>query len=257
MADSITPLPFYPSTLAAEEQSAGIRDPIVDPDGPISDAPDLTFADVLDVLNPLQHIPGISSLYRAVTGDKIAEGPQLAGDILYGGPVALLSAGARALFEEVAGVEAESPAAAALGTDKATAASATDAADPKVATASVDAAEPSKTAASPVAGNAAAMAALARDLRGLSQGLRNDQPPQANMTTTQRAEQAEREPPPVNRPETAATPKDTNAAATRHANLPPSGASPEWIAQAMQRALAKYHNAARAGSQAPQPSPVR
>lgn len=258
MADSITPLPFYPSTLAAEEQSAGIRDPIVDPDDTTGESQELTFADVLDILNPLHHIPGISSVYRAVTGDKIAPGPQLAGDLLYGGPAALLSAGARALFEEEAGAKAESPIAPALGTEKAAKASVADATEP-TAPAPADAAEPPKTTASPVVGNAAAMAALARDLRGLSQGLRNEQRPQATMPTTQRAEPVDREPTPSDRRETTEAAKGTNAAASGHANLPPSGASPEWVAQAMQRALAKYHNAARAGRQAPQPqpSPVR
>ena len=30
------------------------------------------FADVLDIINPLQHIPVVSTLYRSLTGDTIA-----------------------------------------------------------------------------------------------------------------------------------------------------------------------------------------
>lgn len=42
------------------------------------------FKDFLDVINPLQHIPGISELYRAISGDKISEGARYSGNALYG-----------------------------------------------------------------------------------------------------------------------------------------------------------------------------
>lgn len=49
------------------------------------------FKDFLDVINPLQHIPGISEVYRAITGDQISEGARYSGNALYGlalgGPV--------------------------------------------------------------------------------------------------------------------------------------------------------------------------
>lgn len=52
-----------------------------------------SFADLIDVLNPLQHIPGVAELYRTVTGDQISEGARYAGNALYGlalgGPVGL------------------------------------------------------------------------------------------------------------------------------------------------------------------------
>lgn len=46
----------------------------------------LTFGDLLDVINPLQHIPMVSSIYRAVTGDEISPGARVAGGALYGAP---------------------------------------------------------------------------------------------------------------------------------------------------------------------------
>lgn len=56
--------------------------------GPLS-----SFADLIDVLNPLQHIPGVAEVYRSVTGDQISEGARYAGNALYGlafgGPVGL------------------------------------------------------------------------------------------------------------------------------------------------------------------------
>ncbi len=46
-----------------------------------------TFGDIIDVINPLQHIPVISSIYRNITGDTIAPSMQIAGDALFGGPI--------------------------------------------------------------------------------------------------------------------------------------------------------------------------
>lgn len=50
-----------------------------------------SFSDVLDILNPLQHIPFISTLYRNLTGDTIRPGPRIVGDALFGGPVGLVT----------------------------------------------------------------------------------------------------------------------------------------------------------------------
>ncbi len=45
------------------------------------------FLDILDIINPLQHIPFVSTLYRAMTGDTIAAAPRIAGGALFGGPI--------------------------------------------------------------------------------------------------------------------------------------------------------------------------
>ncbi|WP_417669145.1 hypothetical protein [Roseibium sp.] len=56
------------------------------------DAP-LGFGDLLDIINPLQHIPGVAEVYRAVTGDQMSDGARYAGNALYGlalgGPLGL------------------------------------------------------------------------------------------------------------------------------------------------------------------------
>jgi len=52
----------------------------------------LTFADFLDIINPLQHIPVISSIYRHLTGDEIDPASRLAGGTLFGGPIGLVAA---------------------------------------------------------------------------------------------------------------------------------------------------------------------
>ena len=46
----------------------------------------MSFSDILDVINPLQHIPLISTLYRSVTGDEIDPASKLMGSTLYWGP---------------------------------------------------------------------------------------------------------------------------------------------------------------------------
>jgi len=61
------------------------------------------FDDLVDVINPLQHIPIISTIYRALTGDKIDVAPRLAGGALYGGFFGLISAAVNAAIEETTG----------------------------------------------------------------------------------------------------------------------------------------------------------
>lgn len=46
-----------------------------------------TFLDFLDIINPLQHIPFVATLYRSVSGDAIDPGARIAGSTLYGGPI--------------------------------------------------------------------------------------------------------------------------------------------------------------------------
>jgi hypothetical protein len=50
-----------------------------------------SFGDILDAINPLQHIPVISTLYRAITGDEIGTAPRLVGDLLFGGPIGFMA----------------------------------------------------------------------------------------------------------------------------------------------------------------------
>jgi hypothetical protein len=48
-----------------------------------------SFHDLLDIINPLQHIPIISTIYRYLTGDTIGNVARVAGDALYGGPIGM------------------------------------------------------------------------------------------------------------------------------------------------------------------------
>ncbi len=54
----------------------------------------LSFRDLLDLVNPLQHIPFVGNFYRKLTGDTIDPALRVAGGALFGGPLgALLSVG--------------------------------------------------------------------------------------------------------------------------------------------------------------------
>ncbi len=56
------------------------------------------FSDLLDIINPLQHIPIVSTIYRKLTGDTISPGASVLGGGLLGGLTGLVSSVADAIF---------------------------------------------------------------------------------------------------------------------------------------------------------------
>src|SRR5262249_14874851 len=64
---------------------------------------DLTFDDILNIINPLQHLPVISTIYRAITGDTIKPAMQIMGDLGYGGPSGFVLSCFQVLFSEISG----------------------------------------------------------------------------------------------------------------------------------------------------------
>jgi hypothetical protein len=62
-----------------------------------------TFLDFLDVINPLQHIPLVSTMYRSITGDGIDPGSRIAGSTLFGGPIGTVVALANVTIEQKTG----------------------------------------------------------------------------------------------------------------------------------------------------------
>ena len=63
----------------------------------------LTFGDLLDVINPLQHIPIVSTIYRRLTGDELGMAPRLMGGALFGGFVGFVAALANTVIEQATG----------------------------------------------------------------------------------------------------------------------------------------------------------
>ncbi len=61
------------------------------------------FADFLDVVNPLQHIPIVSTIYRRLTGDTMSGAAEVAGGALFGGLVGALASLADVIFTEKTG----------------------------------------------------------------------------------------------------------------------------------------------------------
>ena len=67
------------------------------------DAKPLTFSDALQAINPLQQLPFIGSIYRAVTGATIEPAARVVGGILFGGIFGGISAVANAVMEATSG----------------------------------------------------------------------------------------------------------------------------------------------------------
>jgi hypothetical protein len=83
---------------------------------------DFSFKNLLDIINPLQHIPVISTIYQNLTGDRPALPEKLAGDTLYGGVVGFLSSIADTAYEALTGKDfGDSVLAFFTGGDKSTA----------------------------------------------------------------------------------------------------------------------------------------
>lgn len=74
------------------------------------------LGNLVDVVNPLQHIPVVSSLYRRLTGDQIGGAAMIAGGALYGGPIGGAVAAANvAIAQESGGYAGDRMLARALG----------------------------------------------------------------------------------------------------------------------------------------------
>lgn len=62
-----------------------------------------TFLDFLDIINPLQHIPVVGTVYRSITSDEIDPGSRIAGSSLFGGPIGAVIALANVTIEQKTG----------------------------------------------------------------------------------------------------------------------------------------------------------
>ncbi len=80
------------------------------PTKPAADHPSF-FRQLLSELNPLQYVPVVGTIYRAVTGDTIPDSARIAGSLvvsgLIGGPVGLAASVGITLLEQLTGVDPE------------------------------------------------------------------------------------------------------------------------------------------------------
>ena len=65
------------------------------------------FHHILDVINPLQHLPVVGTIYRAITGEHIGPIEKIAGDGLYGGIIGAATSVADVAFEAITGKSVE------------------------------------------------------------------------------------------------------------------------------------------------------
>lgn len=242
-----------------------------------SPAGDVSFDEVLEAVNPLQHIPVVSAIYRAVSGHEIGLGPRIIGAAILGGPIGVIIAGITAMFEEATGGTIAEHAKALFDDlydggeapiDK-LAGNFGDAEDgagvaARKQTAAVDASALATTpgeaypplddpaldgqylaAAPPPA--ATPFAVAAKPIWPPAPGL-SGQPEEAEsariarrLLESQRA-QASLLLANLKSHEVASARRTDEDDRRAHVNLPPSGARPGWYADAMQRALDKYQS---------------
>lgn len=68
---------------------------------------EMSFGDLIDIVNPLQHIPIVSTIYRAVTGDVINPASRVVGGLIFGGPIGAVFASIGAVIEQASGFKPE------------------------------------------------------------------------------------------------------------------------------------------------------
>jgi hypothetical protein len=62
--------------------------------------PSFSFGELLDIINPLHHIPIVSNIYRNMTGDEISPVARIAGGALFGGAIGGVTSLAAAAIQE-------------------------------------------------------------------------------------------------------------------------------------------------------------
>lgn len=110
---AVAPTPFYQDP---DRLQIGMPQAVAEDGAPAAEGSHLSmfaegddspsFWDVLDIINPLQHIPIVNDIYRDLTGDKIGVGARLLGATLLGGPVGLIASAANCAVEESTGKDA-------------------------------------------------------------------------------------------------------------------------------------------------------
>lgn len=78
-----------PKTDFAENLAASLTEKSPPSDGPVEvttlKTDQVGFLDFLDIINPLQHIPVVSMIYRGMTGDTMKPVSEIVGGVLFGG----------------------------------------------------------------------------------------------------------------------------------------------------------------------------
>lgn len=57
------------------------------------------FSDIIDMVNPLQHVPVVSQLYQSATGDTIGAIAKIVGGAIFGGPIGAIASLASVAYQ--------------------------------------------------------------------------------------------------------------------------------------------------------------
>src|ERR1700744_545651 len=95
--DAALPVAVSPASTPADQKGASSSTAAKSSDW------DFSFHNLLDIVNPLEHLPIIGTIYRAITNTHIGVPERIAGDALYGGLWGAVSGVADAAFEAVTG----------------------------------------------------------------------------------------------------------------------------------------------------------
>lgn len=132
-----------------------------------------SLRDVVDTINPLRHIPVISSLYDQATGTQASAASKLVGGALLGGPLGFLAGLADVIFEQQTGHSAAGAVYAALTQSPAPASQVAQVAAP--ATTSASAAAPQQVASAATDADGATLALFGQDTASAHASYRNAQ----------------------------------------------------------------------------------
>lgn len=91
----------FDSALAYAPQNEDIASQQAQPSK--QDDDNYTFWDVLDIVNPLQHIPIVGTIYRELSDDEIKPASRIIGGGLFGGPIGATVSTANVIIEHETG----------------------------------------------------------------------------------------------------------------------------------------------------------
>lgn len=78
---------------------------------------DYSFGDVIDMINPLQHLPVIGMIYRNLTGDTIKPISNIIGGTIFGGPVGAVASTVNSIVKIQTGKDVAENALSLVGMD--------------------------------------------------------------------------------------------------------------------------------------------
>ncbi len=113
-----TALAAHANTYAPAAQNVNTGESNVKPDIAYPESEDeFSFGDVIDMINPLQHLPVVGMIYRKLTGDVIKPMSNIIGGAIFGGPIGAVSGVVNAVAKSTTGKDLAENAFALAGFD--------------------------------------------------------------------------------------------------------------------------------------------